>query len=64
MGFGNSAPGITGFFIFSFKTIHTYYFISFEKNLKKLPNVKSQRQNAKEMTICIERIMKIYENVE
>lgn len=37
MGFGNSAPGITGFFIFSFKTIHTYYFISFEKKSQKTP---------------------------
>ena len=49
---------------FSIKMILMYYFISFERNLKKRLNAKLRKQKQSATTIFAERRLLNYENME
>lgn len=57
-------PGNNRVFYFSIKIILMYYFISFERNLKKRLSAKLRKQKQSATTIFAERRLLNYENME
>lgn len=57
-------PGNNRVFYFFFKIILMYYFISFERNLKKRLSAKLRKQKQSATTIFAERRLLNYENME
>lgn len=57
-------PGNNRVFYFFYQIILMYYFISFERNLKKRLNEKLRKQKQSATTIFAERRLLNYENME
>ena len=64
MAFGNFDLETIAYSTFSIKTILMYYFISFERNLKKRLSAKLRKQKQSAATIFAERRLLNYENME
>ena len=64
MAFGSFGLETIAYSTFSVKMILMYYFISFERNLKKRLNAKLRKQKQSATTIFAERRLLNYENME
>ena len=66
MAFGSFDLGTIAYSTFSIKMILMYYFVSFERNLKKKKrlNAKLRKQKQNATTIFAERRLLNYENME
>ena len=64
MAFGSFDLETIAYSTFSIKMILMYYFISFERNLKKRLNAKLRKQKQSATTIFAERRLLNYENME
>ena len=64
MAFGSFGLETIVYSTFSIKTILMYYFISFERNLKKRLSAKLRKQKQSATTIFAERRLLNYENME
>lgn len=64
MAFGSFGLETITYSTFSVKMILMYYFISFERNLKKRLNAKLRKQKQSATTIFAERRLLNYENME